>query len=94
LRVYCKRTFFEKNWNSYPINGKEYGQDWAKWIHGKFYNFRVPQNYEKEVGVYYIIESERESFWSPIKIKDFNKHFIDIDQLRQEKIDRLLGNSG
>jgi hypothetical protein len=93
LKVYCKRTFFEKNWNTYPINGKNYGEDWAVWCVGKYYNIRLPKDYERSVGVYYIIESERESFWFPIKEKDFFAHFIDIDTLRQEKIDRIIGNS-
>lgn len=93
MKVYCKRTFFEKNWNSYTINGKGYGQEWAKWLKGKFYSFRIPQSYERQVGVYYILENERESFWSPIKEKEFFKYFIDIDQLRQEKIDQILDNT-
>ncbi len=90
MQVYCKRTYFEKNSNTYPINGKEYGEEWAKWIKGKYYKARIPQEYEKGVGVYYLLESERESFWSPIKEKEFHKHFIDIDQLREEKIQRIL----
>jgi hypothetical protein len=89
--VYCKRTVFEKNLNTYPINGKSFGEEWVKWANGKYYKFRIPEIHERQVGVYYIIESERESFWSPIKEKEFHKHFIDIDQLREEKIDKLLG---
>lgn len=90
MKVYCKRTYFEKNNNSYPINGKSYGEMWTKWIKGKFYKFRLPKDYEKTVGVYCILENERESFWTPIKEKEFKKHFIDVDDLRQEKINRIL----
>ncbi len=90
MQVYCKRTYFEKNLNTYPINGKDFGQEWVKWSKGKYYKIRIPEDYERNVGVYYIIESERESFWSPIKEKEFHKHFIDIDQLREEKIQRIL----
>lgn len=90
MKVLCRRTYFEKNTNAYPINGKNYGEQWVKWKKGKYYSVRLPQDYEKAIGVYYRIESERESFWSPIKEKEFHKHFIDIDELRNEKIEQIL----
>jgi len=89
VKVYCKRTYFERNLNTYQINGKNYGEHWSKWIKGKYYKIRIPADYERNVGVFYVIESERESFW-PIKEKDFHKYFIDINELREEKIDSLL----
>jgi ABC-type Na+ transport system ATPase subunit NatA len=79
--VYCKRTFFEKNLNN---------EECVKWFKDKYYNVRKPKDYESKVGVFYIIESERESFWYPITEKEFHKYFIDIDELRNEKIDRIL----
>lgn len=90
MRVFCKRTFFVKNVNYYPINGKNYGEDYAVWKKGKYYNVRMPKDYEKDVGVYYNIESERESFWNPIKEKEFKKHFIDVDELRNDIIEKIL----
>jgi hypothetical protein len=90
VKVFCKRTYFEKNSNFYPINGKNYGENWVKWQKGKYYKVRIPEDYEKSVGVFYKIESERESFWLPIKEKEFNKYFIDIDELRNNKIDKIL----
>ena len=90
--VYCKRTYFERNLNTYPINGKDYGEHWSKWIKGKYYKIRIPEDYERRVGVYYYMENERESFWSPIKVSEFDKYFIDVDQLREEKIDQIFTN--
>jgi hypothetical protein len=92
VKVYCKRTYLTQNTNTYQILGKSYGESYAVWEKGKFYQFRQPQDYEKEVGVYYLIESERKSFWNPIKEKEFKKHFIDVDELRQNKINEILKN--
>jgi hypothetical protein len=93
LKVYCKRTFFEKNTYSYSINGKEYGESWVKWEKDKYYLFRIPEDIERSVGIHYYIESERESFWSPIKKKEFNKYFTDIDELRNNKIEQILNGT-
>jgi len=96
VKVYCKRTKFTKNVNFYPINGKNWGEDYIEWKRGKYYKFRVPHDYEKGghtemfPGIYLYIESERESFWVPIKETDFRKHFKDVDELRNEKIEKLL----
>lgn len=90
MKVYCKRTFLIQNTNSYAINGKEYGEYYAVWKKGKYYKVRTPKDYEKTVGVYYNIESERESFWNPIKEKEFRKYFIDVDELRNNIIKQLL----
>ena len=92
MKVYCKRTYLTQNTNTYQILGKSYGESYAVWEKGKFYQFRQPKDYEKEVGVYYLIESERESFWNPIKEKEFRKYFIDVDELRQNKINEILKN--
>lgn len=90
MKIFCKRTYFEKNLNIYPINGKTYGEHWPKWIRGKYYKIRIPEDYERRVGVYYYTEDERHLQWSPIKVSEFNKYFIDVDQLREEKIDQIL----
>ena len=95
MKVYCKRTLFKKNNNFYPVNGKEYGDDYVEWERGKFYNFRIPEDYERasfpgSPGIYYYIETEVEGVSSPIKEKEFRKHFMDVDELRNEKIENIL----
>lgn len=97
MKVYCKRTYFETNSNFYKINGKGYGESWAKWEKGKYYDARRPSKLESQFGIIYYISTEKEydrkikSFtWSPIKESDFNKYFIDADELRNQKIDKIL----
>ena len=97
MKVYCKRTYFETNSNFYKINGKGYGESWAKWEIGKYYEARNPSTLEKQFGILYYISTEKcydktlKSYtWSPIRKSDFNKYFIDIDELRNEKIDKIL----
>ena len=90
MKVFCKRTFFQKNTNSFPISGKNYGETYVLWKKGKFYNIRLPQEYEKAVGIYYIVESEDVTIYTPVKKKEFEKYFTDIDQLREEKINIIL----
>jgi hypothetical protein len=100
-KVYCKRTYFEKNTNAFPVNGKKYGEDYVKWAWGKEYKFREPDDYERGghtemfPGIYYYIETEVNSgnghkIWSPIKEKEFRRHFMDVDELRNEKIEQIL----
>jgi hypothetical protein len=90
MKVYCKRTYLSQNNNYYPINGKRHGEYWVVWKRGNYYNIKHPLEHEKEVGIHYIVESERESFWTPIKEKEFRKYFIDIDELRNKKINKIL----
>ncbi len=100
MKVFCKRTYFETNQNFFKINGKGYGENWAKWENGKYYEARTPNDLESQFGIVYYIESEREYtengsltksyIWSPIKKSEFNKYFIDVDQLRNQKIDKIL----
>jgi hypothetical protein len=96
LKVYCKRTVFRKNNNAYPINGKDYGENYVEWERGKFYNFRIPDDYERGgnsemfSGIYYYIETEVEGVSSPIKEKEFRKYFMDVDELRNDKINEIL----
>ena len=96
MKVYCKRTLFKKNNNFYPVNGKSYGEDYVEWERGKYYNFRIPEDYERGgwtemfPGIYYYIETEVEGASSPIKEKEFRKHFMDVDELRNDKIEKIL----
>jgi hypothetical protein len=41
-------------------------------------------------GIYYYIETEVEGVSSPIKEKEFRKYFIDVDELRNDKINEIL----
>ena len=93
MEVYCKRTVFEKNTNSYPINGKEYGESWVIWQKDKYYRFNIPEDIERSMGIHYYIKSERESLWYPIKKKEFDKYFTDIDELRNNKIEQILNGT-
>lgn len=97
-KVYCKRTYFEKNTNAFPIFGKKYGEDYVKWCWGKTYKCRKPDDFERGdqtemfPGIYYYIETEimGGNIWTPIKEKEFRKHFMDVDELRNEKIEQIL----
>ncbi len=88
-KVYCKRTYFEKNTNAYPVNGKEYGQDYVKWAWGKIYQCREPKDYEK-FSTYLIIESEVENSWWPISEQNFKIYFTTLDEYRNTKIEKIL----
>jgi hypothetical protein len=90
MKVFCKRTYFQKNLNAFPVAGKNYGESYVLWKKGQFYNIRVPQDYEKEVGIYYVVESEYPTIYTPVKKKEFAKYFMDIDQLRDEKLNIIL----
>lgn len=90
MKVYCKRTYLMQNTNLYSINGKNYGEYFALWEKGKLYKAKAPVDYEQEVGIYYILESERESIYTPIKEREFRKHFVDVDELREHKINKIL----
>jgi hypothetical protein len=87
--VYCKRTCFEKNKNAYPINGKEYGEDYVKWSLGKIYKCHKPDSIDI-IEAYLIIETEVENIWSPISENNFNKHFETLDDYRNRKIEQIL----
>lgn len=90
MRLYCKRTFFKQNLNAYPINGKLYGNKYIAFKKGKTYSYKEPEDYEKAVGVYMIVESERTDFWLPIKKLDYNKYFTEIQEHRNNKINEIL----
>ena len=89
MNVYCKRTYFEKNTNVFPVNGKDYGQDYVKWSLGKIYECYEPKDYEKPA-TYLIIKSEVENTGYPVSEKNFNKHFETLEEYRNRKIEQIL----
>jgi hypothetical protein len=90
LKLICTRTLFKQNLNAFPINGKLIGEDYVANKKGKIYKYKEPKDYERAVGVYLIVESERTDFWLPIKESEFKKHFKDINENRNKKIDEIL----
>ena len=98
MKVYCKRTYFEKNTNAFPVNGKEYGQDYVKWAWGKIYECREPEGYERGghtdmfPGIYLYIESEIKDTACPIKEKEFKRHFETLEENRDRKLEQILNN--
>jgi hypothetical protein len=90
LKLLCKRTFFKENLNFYPVEGKLYGNEYVAFQNGKIYQYKEPEDYEKSVGVYLIVESERKDFWLPVKKSEFDKHFINLEENRNRKIDEIL----
>ena len=91
MKVYCKRTWFERIDNTFPVNGKEYGQDYVKWAWGKTYECHEPKDYEK-TATYLIIKSEVEESWYPVSKNNFNKYFETLDEYRNKKIEQILKN--
>jgi hypothetical protein len=90
LKLLCKRTFFKENLNAYPVEGKLYGEEYVAFKNGQIYRYKEPEDYEKSVGVYLIVESERKDFWLPIKKSDYNKYFINLEENRNNKINEIL----
>ena len=89
MKVYCKRTYFEKNTNAFPVNGKQHGQDFVKWGWGKIYECHEPNDFEKPA-TYLIIESEVKKSWYPISEKNFHKYFETLEEYRNKKIEQIL----
>jgi hypothetical protein len=90
LKLLCKRTFFKENLNAYPVEGKLYGEEYIAFKNGQIYRYKEPEDYEKSIGVYLIVESERKDFWLPIKKSDYNKYFINLEENRNNKINEIL----
>jgi hypothetical protein len=94
VKVYCKRTYLDTNQNFFKIRGKGYGESYAKWEKDKYYSMRLPEQIEREMGILYYIQTEvTENIWSPIKKKEFDKYFTDIDELRNNKIEQILNGT-
>jgi hypothetical protein len=90
MRLYCKRTFFKVNLNAYPVVGKLYGQKYIAFKKNKIYSCKEPQKYEKDIGIYLIVESERIDFWLPIKKSEYDKYFLNLEEIRNNKINEIL----
>jgi len=93
VKVYCKRTYLDTNENFFKIRGKGYGESYAKWEKDRYYLIRIPEEIEREMGILYYIKTEVNDIWSPIKKKVFDKYFTDIDELRNNKIDKILNGT-
>lgn len=79
MKSYCKRTFFDKD-NS------------VKWIKEKYYDTMVPDDYELKNGVHvYVKVEDRHQMYHPLNKNEYNKYFIGIDEIREEKIKQILG---
>lgn len=98
VKVYCKRTFFERNDNTFSVNGKESGQYYVKWAGGEIYECHAQYWSErKKWQLYdnnntYLINSEVEESWYPVSKKNFNKYFETLDEYRNKKIEQILKN--
>ncbi len=82
--VYCKRTGFIENM--------------LAWEKGKMYEYRLPNDYEKEY-VYLHIKCDIritspalpiDYIWSPMDKKNFDKYFETLDAHRDKKINEIL----
>lgn len=89
MKVFCKRTYFETNSNFFKIDGKAYGENYTKWRKNNTYHIRKADEWEEKLGIIYYIETEQ-MLWSPVNQKRFEKYFLDIQTLRDEKIKDLL----
>lgn len=86
MKVLCKRTYIERlktisNNKTLPFNV-------TRWSKNKFYEVEI-DDFERECGVYYIVYSET-NIKHALKKSQFDKYFIDIDELRDEKIEQIL----
>ncbi len=90
MKVYCKASFIDVNVNFFKILGAGYGESYLKWQEGKVYNARLGNTYES-IGEQYIdIETENTGYSSCLGKKIFNKHFMTIEDVRDEKIKQIL----
>jgi hypothetical protein len=79
LKAYCKRTVINED-------------NKIKWSRDKYYLTMTPDDYEIENGVYiYVLMENRHQMFSPLSRRDFDKYFIGIDEIRSDKIDKILG---
>lgn len=84
MKVYCKRTVFNTDENIVIFSK------------GKYYNTRQPlEEFELSAGVYLWIESEVFSSSDtgemvPVNLNYFNKYFLLVEELRNNKINEIL----
>jgi len=77
LKALCKRTFFYDNE--------------LKWIRENYYETMIPSDYESENGVYiYVKFGENPKSYYPLNKSRYDKHFVGIDEIRNEKIENVL----
>ena len=76
MKVYCKRTYFNDD-------------DSVRWSRNTYYEFIIPDKYPIIVGIYYYIKDAIGAD-HPITKQNFDKYFIDIDELRNNKINEIL----
>jgi len=72
-KVLCKRTYINED---------------IKFIKGKYYSIKDPNEQEK-LYIFYYIKSEKNE-WYFIVYKEFIKYFTDIVDLRDNKINSII----
>ncbi len=88
MKFLCTRTF----WLGSRITPTPY-----RWLKGKYYEGREPNELEKSAGIaYFIMGDEKDPYDGAIehlvKKKDYNMLFKSIVDIRDEKLKELLNN--
>ena len=81
MKVLCKRTYFTK----YPVSNKK------ELLFEKNKSYNILDYYKMLNKLFLIIETGNKNInvWS-LTETDFNKYFISIDELRDNKINEIL----
>ena len=87
MKVYCKESYIDTNVNFFKICGAGYGERYTKWCKGCFYN--TSPNTMVEPHTFYI-ESENTGHSSTLTKKEFDNHFLTIEDLRNERIEQII----
>lgn len=77
MNIYCKRTMFTTDSKDLLC---------AK---GKFYKTFEPSDFESKTGICLWVNSEVEEK-IPLTIKNYNKYFMTISEMRNNKINQIL----
>jgi hypothetical protein len=90
MKVLCKRTYIERI-------KYEYGND-IRWCKDKYYQFFEPNEYELENGIFGFIEIEKnyktkEIYTVRIIKKEFEKYFINQEEIRDSKINQIINKN-
>lgn len=79
MKAYCKRTVINENSNK------------IRWSRDKYYQTKTPDDYELNNGVYmYVIVEDHKKLYYPLSKKDFDRYFIGVDEIRNNKIKQIL----